>query len=359
MEEEAPTRDVEYLGGLCEAVNRGVEFGMTLLETEQGRPPRFPIALFAQARLAARQKIPLELVIRRYVAARDLLNDFVLEESAAIDGQNHALRAALAGQGAAFDQLLELVTAEYGREEQDSADPGGARRLQTVQRLLAGERIDSSSLSYPLDHHHVGVIAGSPEAQQVIRRLATATDTRLLIVGAPHGEIWAWLGSATPLERGFMQRVAASVCSNSAPIGLGAPAREARGWRLTHRQARLAFGLAQARQGPVHYADAPLVASAAQDPQLRTSLQELYLLPLTQERDGGKRLRKTLRAYFSANRNGESAGAALGVTRQTVKNHLCQVEDRLGQPLSMCGDAVDVALRLEELGFLEQEVDDL
>ena len=361
LEEESPTLDIEYLRGLEEAVRRGVEYGVALLAGGERDDLHFPIPLVGQSRLAARQRIPLEMVIWRYVAAKDLFSDFLLEESLALGGQDPlVLQAALATQRTAFDQLLAVVREEYKREELSPPASDEARSFRRVRRLLAGERVDPSPLNYPFDRHHLGVIAGSPEAGQVIRRLATATDTRLLKVRSPGGEVWAWLGSDEPLELEPMRRIAASVCSSPTPVGLGALSRDLRGWRLTHKQARLALGLAQVgRQGPVHYADVPLVASAAQDPQLRASLQELYLLPLNRERDGGARLRKTLRAYFSANRNGKSAGAALGVTRQTVTNHLGQVEDRLGQPLSVCADAVDVALRLEELGILEQKVDNL
>jgi hypothetical protein len=40
-----------------------------------------------------------------------------------------------------------------------------------------------------------------------------------------------------------------------------------------------------------------------------------------------------------------------------VKNRLGQVEARVGQPLGVCANAVDVALRLEEVGILEKDVD--
>lgn len=263
-------------------------------------------------------------------------------------------------QRAAFDRLLLLVTEEYGREELGSAVSGDVRRFKRVQRLLAGERIDSSELDYSFDRHHLGVVAGSSEARLGIRRLAAAINARSLIVNAPGGEVWAWLGSEEPFDLAGIRSIATAACSSSAPIGLGEPARDSRGWRLTHEQARLAFALAQAGQkGVVHYADGPLVAAAAQNPVLLASLQELYLAPLNREGEKGKRLRKTLRAYSSADRNASSAAAAIGVTGQTVKNHLREVEDRLGQPLSVCADAVDVALRLEELGILEEEVDNL
>jgi hypothetical protein len=70
-------------------------------------------------------------------------------------------------------------------------------------------------------------------------------------------------------------------------------------------------------------------------------------------RNSGAVLRATLRAYFAADRNNKSAASALGVSRQAVANRLSKVETRIGQPLSMCADAVDAALRMEELGFFD------
>jgi DNA-binding PucR family transcriptional regulator len=86
---------------------------------------------------------------------------------------------------------------------------------------------------------------------------------------------------------------------------------------------------------------------------MTASLLELYLLPLRRERDGGHVLRETLRAYFAADRNGSSAAAALGVSRQTVANRLQAVERQLNQSLKVCADLLHVALRLEELGLVD------
>jgi DNA-binding PucR family transcriptional regulator len=87
-----------------------------------------------------------------------------------------------------------------------------------------------------------------------------------------------------------------------------------------------------------------------QDDLLATSLRQLYLEPLAEERDGGETLRETLRAYFAAERNVSSAAAALSVNRHTVTSRLRTIEKRLGRPLSTCATEIDAALRLEDLG---------
>lgn len=82
---------------------------------------------------------------------------------------------------------------------------------------------------------------------------------------------------------------------------------------------------------------------------LATSLQNLYLEPLAEERDGGEVARETLRAYFAAQRNVSSAAAALGVNRHTVSNRLRAIEVRLGRSLTASGTEIEAALCLAEL----------
>jgi DNA-binding PucR family transcriptional regulator len=94
----------------------------------------------------------------------------------------------------------------------------------------------------------------------------------------------------------------------------------------------------------VRYADVAMLAATLQNDVLATSLRELYLVPLERERDGGKTLRQTLRAYFVANRNISSAAVALGVTRRTVANRLHVIEARLDRSLHSDAAQIEAAL---------------
>ncbi len=314
-----------------------------------------PIALLSQARLAARNGIPLDIVIRRYFAGKMLLSHYVVEES--LGGGNGAsahLQAALADQEAAFDRLVSFVTEEYKREEESHILTSEAQRIEQVRRLLAGELVDSSSIDYGFDYHHLGVIARFAEARKFIRLLAAETNSRFLVVSPSQEEVWAWLGTKAPLDSQIVAEIAKSICPTSGPIALGESIKSLAGWRLTHRQARAAFAVVQAsRMESARYTDVVLVASAIQDPVLVASLQELYLSPLRAGRNKGEALRRTLRAYFEADRNSQSAASALGVSRQTVAKHLQAVETRLSQSTRGCSDLLDAALQLEELGFID------
>jgi hypothetical protein len=359
MEEEAPTRDVEYQRGLRAAASCGVDYGIALLEADVGQGPLAPVTLLAQARLAARQGVPLEMVIKRYSGAKTLLDHYVLREAADMGVRSPTLlQNALATHQTAFDQLLSAVIDEYTEEQRSCQRSSGGRHLEPVRQLLAGEPIDPSFLDYDLSRYHLGVVVGSPEAPQIIRLLAAETDSRSLIVRTSGREVWGWLGSKNSLDAEAVGRLAARASSPSVPIALGEPAQGPGGWRLTHRQAQAAFSVAQvAPEAFARYAGVAMIVAAAESPLMTTSLQELYLAPLRGGRKDGSLLRETLRAYFAADRNSKSAASALGVAPQTVANRLGQAEARIGQPLSMCADAVDAALCMEELGFLEQPLD--
>jgi DNA-binding PucR family transcriptional regulator len=99
----------------------------------------------------------------------------------------------------------------------------------------------------------------------------------------------------------------------------------------------------------VRYRDVALLAAAHRDELLRSSLQHLFLVPLSADRDGGAALRVTLEAYFAAGRNAASAAMALGVSRQTVNSRLRAAEERLGCPLESCAAELKTALRLDAL----------
>jgi DNA-binding PucR family transcriptional regulator len=119
---------------------------------------------------------------------------------------------------------------------------------------------------------------------------------------------------------------------------------------LTHEQARAALAVAARRPGSLaRYRDVALLASILKDDLLRVFLRETYLVPLTGERDGGAALRKTLRAYLSAERNVSSAASALNVSRRTVANRLRTIEGRIGRPLKEALPDVEAALRLDQL----------
>jgi hypothetical protein len=349
LADPAETLDPEYVDGLRSAVIAALDFGLTTTWLRSDRFLPIPAALLNQARLAARNGIGLDTVLRRYCAGYTLLTDLLLSEAAeaGLAGER-ALQYLTRSQAALFDRLLAAVSEEYTRELESRLGSAEERHAERVQRLLDGELVDTSGFTYDFAGHHLGAVAQGAAAAEAIRDLARAFDRLVLLVPRREGTIWAWLGGRRRLDPGQLDDYLSSVSPAHVVLAIGEPSQGLAGWRLTHRQAKAALPIALRQpQTVTRYADVALLASLLQDDLLATSLRELYLVPLEHERDGGETLRETLRAYFTAEHNISSAAAALGVSRQAVANRLRAVEERLGHSLGICGIEVETALRLE------------
>jgi hypothetical protein len=344
--------DADYRSGLSLAIAAAIEYEIATVELGERRAGPAPLALLSQARLAARHGVSLGTMHRRYIAGKHVLSKALLEETRHQKGLRSAdLESLLLSQAAVVDRLLAQLEDEYEREAR--LRPGNARdRLaERVKQLLAGEPIDTSDLPYDFDHHHVGLVTEGDKAPAAIRDLAKELNGRPLIVHPGGQAVWAWVGTRRLVCHRRLDRAIASAWSTASPVAIGEPAQGLVGWRLTHRQARAVRP--RATRGPNHvvrYADNAIVAAIERDTVLAASLRELYLAPLG-EGSQGARLRKTLRAYFAADRNGQSAASELGVSRQTVANHLRSIEKKLGRQLTTCGADIEIALRLSEVDY--------
>jgi hypothetical protein len=346
VEDPAAIPDPDYIGGLRTAVSAGLSYGLSALGEDRAAP--VPSDLLAQARRAAGAGVGLDTVLRRYLAAHTLLDDFIIEETQALGAEGNALaKAALRSEAALLDRLLDAVAAEYGGELEANARSWRRRSEECVRRLLAGEPTDVGGLDYDLGGWHLGAIAVGPEAEEALAEMARALDRRLLAVPGAEGVLWAWLGGVRRPDAELLGRLVRTSLPEGLCLALGEPAPEIAGWRLTHRQAAAALPIAKRAPGvPTRYGEVGMLASMMRDEVLAKSLQSLYLTPLEDE-DGA--LRKTLRAYFAAERNVSCAAAALEVSRHTVAKRLKAVEERLGRPLPSCSAELEAALRLEEM----------
>jgi hypothetical protein len=344
--------DPEYVEGLPAAVTAGFEYGLAGIECGEKRSPQIPAALLTQARLAARNGVSLDTVLRRYFAGYTLLGDFLVEEAEAAGLGGPPLKRLLRIQAARFDSLIATIADEYARAADVRPNSVEERRAELVQSLLDGELLDASELAYGLDVHHLGVIAAGAGAEEAVRELAASFDVRLLLIRREDAKVWAWLGSRRPLDPATLEPPVSQNRSANVSLAVGEPAHGLAGWRLSHHQARAALPIAlRGPQSLVRYGDVALLASILQDDLLAISLRQLYLTPLSEERDGGNALRETLRAYFAAERNVSSAAGALRVSRQTVVNRLQAIEERFDRSLNSCAAEVEAALRLEDLGY--------
>lgn len=344
--------DPTYLEGLRASVPVAIDYALEAAVFGEERTPPPPPALRAQARLAARHGVGLDVVLRRYLAGYTLVVEFVAteaERAGLLDGATTA--TLLQRTSAAFDRLLAEVSREHDHEAASQNRSLERQRTERIERLLAGELVDTSGFAYDFEKHHVGLAAGGGDAAGTIAACAKDLDCRLLLGRPDEATLWAWLETGRPLDPADVEEALSASDGADATVALGEPAQGLGGWRLTHHQAAAALPVAL-RRGirAVRYADVVLLAAALQDNLLTESLRQLYLRPLEQGRDGGRVAHETLRAYFAADRNVSSAASALGVTRKTVNARLQAVEVRIGRQLSHCAAELEMALRLDEIG---------
>jgi diguanylate cyclase with GGDEF domain/PucR-like helix-turn-helix protein len=341
----------EYAEGLRAAVAAGIEYGLAGIERGETGAPPLPEALLAQARLAARSGVSLDTVLRRYFAGHTLLEDFMVEEAEQEELLDPAeLKRLLRSQAAIVDRLLAAVSETYTEEAERRPQSTERRRAERIERLLGGEPLDTTDLGYDFEGWHVALVASGPDASQALAALARSLDARPLALRREEGILWAWLGARHRLDPGEVESLARREPPDGLTLAIGEAGEGISGWGLTHRQARAALSVAlRGGERVVRYSGVALLASALQDELLRAALRDLYLAPLEAERDGGATLRRTLRAYFAAERNVSSTATSLRVDRKTVTSRLCAIEECLGRPIVTCAPELETALRLEQL----------
>jgi len=343
--------DRAYVAGLRFALEAAMSYGLAAIAAPTRAPDPVPVELLSQARLSARNGVSLDAVLRRYSAGHTLLSDVLLEEAAALGLGASELRTTLRALAARYELIVAAVSEEYEREA--TAEPQGTdrRRYALLRRLLAGEHLDSSSLGYELDAHHLAIVATGEQAAGALTALGERLDRRPLIA-EPEAELaWAWFGGRREFSPEELDLIASHPWPSSCALAIGEAAEGVSGWRLSHRQAAAALPVAQrSPERCVHYPQVALLVATLGDDLLSTSLRRAYLAPLESQRDKGVAAKATLRAYFNAARNSSSAGAALGVSRRTVAARLGAVEELLERPLEQISSELEVALRMDELG---------
>lgn len=340
--------DPQYLDGLRRAVSAAVDYGFAALEEGSERVAPIPAALLVQARLAARNRISLETVLRRYHGGNTLFTEVLIEEAEHCELAGSELKRLFRMLATSFERLLAAVSEEHRRE--DGGENGERRRVALIERLLAGELLGSTELGYELGHNHLGLVVAGPGGAALIRELGGRLDRRMLLA-EPDGETaWVWFGGQRPFEADELDLFASMPWPGQVVVGRGEPGLGLAAWRLSHRQAAAALPVAQrVGEGMVRYADVALLAAALRDDLLATSLRDIYLEPLSQGRKRGAAAKDTLRAYFAAAGNASSAAAALGVSRRTVASRLAAISERLGRPVEAASAELETVLRLEEL----------
>ncbi|HEY2055651.1 MAG TPA: helix-turn-helix domain-containing protein [Solirubrobacterales bacterium] len=342
--------DPSYMTGLRAAASAALDYGLAAIVDPHRDPPPVPAELLAQARLAARNRVSLDALMRRYAAGHSLFADVLLDEATRDGIKSVELKSGLRALAVRYNRIVVAVSEEYGREQRLFPTSEAQRRAERVKRLLEVNTADASDVGYELECNHLGLIVVGVDAREALGSLASPLDRRPLVVSPDDSTAWAWFGGRRPFEDEELAAIRKAPLPPGVTVARGEPSGEVAGWRLTHRQAEAALSVALLNgEAFVTYAEVALQASLLRDDLLATSLRRLYLEPFDRERDGGAALRTTLRAYFSAERSVSSAASALGVKRHTVTNRLRIVQTLIGRPLGECLADLEAALRLEEL----------
>jgi GGDEF-like domain len=352
--------DAEYQAGRVAAVTATIEYSLNAIE-RGGEWESIPRALVAQAHRAARMGVRPGVLVRHYLAGHRRFMNFIVEE---IKKSGHAYyEAALEHLHGTYrplrDHIIDSVEHEYHQEFQRVARSPEQRRAKLVRQLLL-EEIDPTELGeleYDLGSPwHLGIIALGVEGQEAVGRLKTACGHALLHVPGDNGTIWAWL--ATNDEMTFSQfrlLLSANGCSE-APLAIGDPGNGLDGWRQTHEEARVAVLMARRElSGPTRCADVLPIAGALQSQTIIRMYKKAYTLPLNKLPQGGQSTRKALLAYFKHDRSASCAAEAIKATDRTIRNHLKEARKALDVPLNLT--ALEIALRLEELGYMSEAED--
>jgi hypothetical protein len=343
--------DPEYVDGLRRSVPAALDYGIAGIESSELGAPDVPAVLYAQARLAARNGVPLRTVVQRYLKGRALLERFV-DDAAEAEGLfgTATLKEIRRFSSTLGNGLIAAVSRHHEEETRARASSPEPRMLSLAKRMLDGEPIDTSQFNYDFDGFHIGLVASGHDTAAAIKDLAKSLDCISLVLEISDVSTWAWLGRRRAPDIARVQELATDNWPSHSFLALGEIGKGPTGWRLTHQQARDGFPVCLQRTDRFfRYGDDPFLPALLQDNVLAQSLRQMYLVPLSEESDGGHKLYDTLRAYCAANRNGEAAARSLEITRQTVKNHLQTIEGKLGRSLSSCMTELEAALRLNDL----------
>lgn len=343
--EEPPACDL----GVLRAVGAVVGFGIEGIERDGDLPTPIPLAVISEVRRAAQQRISLDVVLRRFVAAIRVIEEFVMAEAETVP--RRVLSQVLADQGPQVDRLIEMAATEYKDEFERLRRSSPQREADHIVDLVQNDSpLIPADIEYNFEIWHVGMIVKGRGAQPAIRSLAGRSGHRALRVIRDPETVWAWLSASRPFSMETLERFLVENTPAEISLAIGEPREGLEGWRLTHREAKVALLAMQHKpQGLTRGRDVVLPVGAMMDETLVRSLLDTYLMPLTTHGDSGRRLLDTLRAYFSVGGNAAAAAVSLGVTRHTVQRRIRTVEQTLGQPLHVCQPQLQVALQIEEL----------
>ncbi|HWU23601.1 MAG TPA: helix-turn-helix domain-containing protein [Nocardioides sp.] len=328
-----------------------------------------PSAAVEYARRLAQRGTPASALLRAYRLGQQMVLAWAGEEiSQRVTDPDLAYRTVQVLMAISFDYIdavSEGVVAAYQEERERWLANRSAVQRETVEAVLAGERVDlavaEAGLGYRLRQHHLGLVlwtdratadAGLADAEQ----LATAIARHLVGAGQPlfvprdRETAWAWipLGRAAKVDPAAVDAAVAE-CAATVHLALGVPAAGEEGFRSTHEGALAAQTVAQLgghRPTPHSYADPTVRAAAllARDLPATRRMVQAALGELAHDSEPAGRTRETLLAFLEERESYVATAARLHLHKNTVRYRVEKALESRGRPLSE--DRLDLELGL-------------
>jgi hypothetical protein len=268
----------------------------------------------------------------------------------ASDGEERVKRELLRHGSQYFFQYADLVNrymAEgYQRSVERAAAQGEHHRFQALKTLLEADPLSGVHLELDLSSHHLGCVAWGEGAEEAVRALGARLDRSVQLTPRLQDNWWGWLSGSQPLDTDQHAELRRFDPGPGIRIAFGLEGFGENGFRATNHQALRAQWVAPPGPSAIHYEDVAVETLATESEGDARAFVAHELHGIDDPSAASARLRETLAAYFAAEMNAASAGAALGVHHQNVTNRLRVIEERIGRPLGSRHLELAVALRL-------------
>ena len=255
-----------------------------------------------------------------------------------------AARVRLRGHAARMSGLFRRAC------ERELARAAGIREdrgLSAVMRALEGQWVDPGELGYDLAYHHVAVVADAPQA---VVALARRAQRQVLLVKAPEGEMWGWLGGRARIPDGELDELIASLDPCEGQAAFGEPASGIAGFAASHHQALEARAVAAATdQHSVRFAELRLLIALLREGDLAKEFIARELAALDDPSERMRELRETLRAYLEHGQSVSATAAVRRRDRKTIERQLRSAESLIDHRVSDRSDELLIALRIADI----------
>lgn len=336
---------------LRRALSATVRDALARLRSQAELPQEMPPDLLELARVCASSRCELSELTDAWLLGQEVFWDRfqlaaerVLEDTALRWDVIKAARIRLRGHAARMSGLFHTAC------ENELAAAAGIdedRRFRAVSHALEGHWLDPSELGYDLAYHHLAVVA---DASAPLITLARRTERDLLLVQAPDGAMWGWLGGRATISDGDLDALVAWQRSREGQVAFGEPAAGIAGFAASHRQALEAREIAAATsQHAVRFADVRVLIALLRDGDLARGFIERELGELDHPSERMGELRETLRAYLEHGQSVSATAAVRRRDRKTIERQLRSAELLIHRRVSDRCDELMIALRIADI----------